>query len=108
MNYLDQWTFFPDLSEKPEENSIQLYEHVSLDPMTEGTVGNTFTPVSGVYFKESIAHRSLPALMSIYYSRKAVDTLKEKLLFSSPVYRYHYSFQNSLAKPSLPYYPLSV
>ena len=89
MNYLDQWTFFPDLAS--QEKKIQFYAYTLISPMTEGTVGPAST---------------------VYYSKPVLDTLKEEFrnsLFSEPgTYRYKYSFQNSLPKPSLPYYPLNV
>jgi len=81
MNYLDQWTFVPELpKDKPE---IQFYRYALLDPMTEGTVG--------------------AAVSTVYYKKEAVEALKDNLAFGTD-----YSVQNSLAKPSLPYYPLSV
>jgi hypothetical protein len=97
MNYLDQWTFFPELpSQVKEENKIQLYRYVPTNQvMTGGNVGAI-----------------LSHLHSVYYSKEALDSLKDSLLFATATsqvgYSYKYSFQNNLPKPSLPYYPLTV
>jgi len=86
MNYLEQWTFFPDLA--AQEKQIEFYRYALLDPMTEGTVG--------------------AGLTTVCYKKEAMNALKDNLLFGTGVYKYNYEFRNSLAKPSLPYYPLSV
>ena len=90
MNYVEQWTHVPELPTKQKE--VKFYTYTLIDPMTEGTVGAGMT--------------------GVYYKKEALDTLKRNMLIGTPTssvaYSYKYEFQNSLAKPSLPYYPLSV
>jgi len=106
MNYLEQWTFFPDLAAREKLHSDGYHYDVIKcdDVMAEGTVGAGLSHLSTVYYNKSALDKSRESMPFDSIKRAFEDAMR----FGTGSYRINWEFQNSLPKPSLPYYPLNV